>query len=323
MATTNIEWTRGNDGSRGTTWNPTTGCDRVSDGCTNCYAMAMAKRLKGMGLVKYQRDGDPRTSGAGFGVSVHPDELAAPLRWRKPRRVFVDSMGDLFHDAVPDEFIARVWSVMAATPQHQFQILTKRHGRMRSLLNSATFYARDVMSYVVEEHGLNGCSWPLPNCWVGVSVEDQQRADLRIPALLDTPAAVRFLSCEPLLAGLDLDPWLWLTGASTAGSFYDAAGRFRFGGGIGGQAITSVPSKDLDWVIIGGESGGGARPCDPQWIRDIVTQCHEAGVPAFVKQLGSVWARDTGAGSKGGDPAFWPDDLRIRQFPRTGEETTG
>ena len=129
---TGISWTDA-------TWNPTTGCDRVSPGCDNCYALTMAARLKGMGSAKYQRDGDPRTSGPGFGVSVHPDTLWQPLRWRKPRRVFVNSMSDLFHAEVPDSYIAEVFAVMACAPQHQFQVLTKRHARMRSLLNSQRF----------------------------------------------------------------------------------------------------------------------------------------------------------------------------------------
>ena len=125
---TGISWT-------GETWNPTTGCDRVSSGCDHCYAMTMAKRLKGMGQAKYQRDGDPKTSGPGFGLTVHRDALTLPLRWRKPRKVFVNSMSDLFHADVPAEFIARVFAVMAACPQHTFQVLTKRHARMKSLLN--------------------------------------------------------------------------------------------------------------------------------------------------------------------------------------------
>ena len=296
---TGIQWTE-------ETWNPTTGCDRVSPGCDNCYALTMAKRLKGMGQAKYQRDGDPRTSGPGFGLAVHSDALDLPLRWRKPRKVFVNSMSDLFHDEVPTAFIGAVFDVMRRTPQHTYQILTKRHARMRSLARTATF----------------GEGWPLPNVWLGVSVEDQHWADIRIPALLDTPAAVRFLSCEPLLGPVSLDRYLWLNGPSTAGPFYDYAGRRRFGGGIGGQAMSSVKARDLHWVIIGGESGPGARGMDLGWARRLIWECREAEVPVFMKQVGSVAAaRELSllADHKGGDWGHWPDDLRVREFPRNAE----
>lgn len=219
MADTAIEWTD-------TVWNPTTGCDRVSPGCDNCYALTMAKRLKGMGQAKYQRDGDPRTSGPGFGVSVHPDTLDEPLRWRKPRRVFVNSMSDLFHARVPREFLARVFAVMAATPQHTYQILTKRPERAARILNERCTHGhpnsehfRAAMEWAATPHsetyvpGLKSgiyhrVGWPLPNVWIGTSVENQKCADLRIPALIDIPAAVRFLSCEPLLGPLDLTKWM-------------------------------------------------------------------------------------------------------------------
>lgn len=271
----------------------------------NCYALTMAGRLKAMGNPKYQRDGDPATSGPGFGVTTHPDTLGLPLTWRKPRRVFVNSMADLFHDVVPDEFIARVWAVMAETPHHSYQILTKRHGRMRSLLNSARWpqlvaaavnaLADEVPGPIPVDRYDAAYAWatspeyvadqlqPLEHIWLGVSVEDQKRAELRIPALRDTPAAVRFLSCEPLIAPVDLSPWL------------------------------DTPS--IDWVILGGESGGGARPCEPEWIRALIKQCQAADVPVFCKQLGSVWARENGCGGKGGLVEQWPPDLRIREFP--------
>ena len=224
---TTIEWTRGDDGRPGETWNPTTGCDRVSAGCDHCYALTLAKRLKGMGSAKYQRDGDPRTSGPGFGLTVHEEALGVPLRWRNPRRVFVDSMSDLFHSKVPDKFLARVWAVMAATPHHTYQVLTKRHGRMRSLLNSYDFREQVFLATNLDTGETHDDDWPLPNVWQGVSVEDQEHAALRIPALEGTPAAVRFLSCEPLLEPLTLD----LSG--------------------------------MDWAITGGESGPRRRPFDP------------------------------------------------------------
>src|SRR5918996_720578 len=173
-----IEWTSA-------TWNPTTGCDQVSRGCDNCYALTLAKRLRAAGNPRYQHDGNPRTSGPGFGLTLHPDKLDQPLRWRRSRLVFVNSMSDLFHHDVPEAFIRRVFDVMGKAGQHQFQVLTKRPGRMAS-----------VVRRVQPE--------PLPNVWLGTSVEDQRWARVRIPKLLETPAAVRFLSCEPLLGPVDL-----------------------------------------------------------------------------------------------------------------------
>lgn len=255
---TRIQWTE-------TTWNPVTGCDQVSPGCDNCYAMRMARRLKAMGQPKYQTDGDPRTSGPGFGVAVHEDVLTHPLRWRNPRRVFVNSMSDLFHTDVPDEFIARVFAVMSATPKHTYQILTKRHARMRALLNSEQF----------QQFDRNQQDWPLPNVHLGVSAETQQWASIRVPALVDTPAAVRWVSAEPLLGPLDLRPWL----------------------------------PHLDWVVVGGESGPGARPLDLGWVRRIVADCQAAGTAVFVKQLGFRW----GTGHSEFDQ--FPPDLQLRQHP--------
>ena len=283
---TKIQWTE-------QTWNPTTGCDRVSPGCDHCYAMTLAPRLKAMGQAKYQRDGDPATSGPGFGITEHPDSLDEPLRWRKPRKVFVNSMSDVFHDGVSAEFVARIWATMTETPQHTYQVLTKRHGRMRSLLNSRAFLT--LLDSVWRERFPNGnCApsfaWPLHNVWLGTSVEDQKRAALRIPALFETPATTRFLSCEPLLGPVSL-------------SGFDLSG--------------------LHWGILGGESGRGARPMDPSWVRDVIEQCHDQGVAVFVKQLGAVWAQDTWrAGEcaaksdpKGGDPAAWPRGLKVREYP--------
>lgn len=317
-----IEWTDA-------TWSPTTGCDRVSPGCDSCYAMTMARRLKAMGQAKYQRDGNPSTSGPGFGLTVHPDALTLPLRWRKPHRVFVDSMSDLFHKDVPDDFIAQVWAVMAVTPQHTYQILTKRHGRMRSLLNDLGFEA-EVAQEAVGLHIVDGAPnvpletgeswWPLRNCWLGVSVEDQKHADLRIPALLETPAVIRFLSCEPLIGPVQLDRvsdesnrWSTLKTKSVLQRACDQCDGWGTACGI--DDCHFVNDGCVSWVIVGGESGGGARSCDPEWIRSLVQQCRTAGVAPFVKQLGSVWARENGWGGKGGLPEQWPEDLRIREMP--------
>lgn len=233
-----IEWTE-------TTWNPTTGCDRISPGCDNCYALTLAKRLKAMGSAKYQTDGDPRTSGPGFGVAVHVSALALPFRWRDPRLVFVNSMSDLFHAKIPLEFIRRVFDVMAATPQHTYQLLTKRARRLRRLAPHL--------------------DWP-PNVWMGVSVESEKVLN-RVDNLREVPAAVRFLSCEPLLGPL---PGLNLDG--------------------------------IHWAITGGESGPKARPVEPAWVRQIRDACQRDGVAFFHKQWGG---RTPKAGGRELDGRVW------------------
>lgn len=308
---TSIEWTRGDDGSAGVTWNPTTGCDRVSPGCDHCYALTMAKRLKGMGQAKYQRDGDPRTSGPGFGLTTHEDVLTQPLRWSKPRRVFVNSMSDLFHAEVPDGFLAKIFAVMTAAPHHTFQILTKRHARMRSLLNSEQF-AEQMASECARLWGVERVAplrGPLPNVWLGVSAEDQHWADIRIPALLATPAAIRWVSAEPLLNPLSLRPGNWIQ---------------PLGGGPRVNLLKrwEEVGPSLDWVVVGGESGPGARRIGPGWVSHLVEECQESGVPIFVKQMGSVWGRANGADPKGGKPEFWPEDLRVREYPQPVAEVT-
>ena len=320
-----IQWTDA-------TWNPTSGCDRVSPGCDHCYAMTLAKRLKAMGSPRYQTDGDPRTSGPGFGVAIHPEALDWPLRKTKPLRIFVNSMSDLFHESVPDNFIGSVFDVMARTPQHTYQILTKRHARMRSLLTRWQQQAADRphAGASFRRYGMMWSEprvWPLPNVWLGVSVEDQKWADIRIPALLRTPAAVRFLSCEPLLGPIDLGirdphrdhdsddvhgfphPRICLTCSGEDGEPPEVE-YFRRDPAVTGPC-------GIDWVIVGGESGPGARPMEIEWARALVQQCRDAGVTPFVKQLGAIRGRELGIDSHGGDWDGWPADLRVREFPDT------
>jgi len=316
---TKIEWT---DSS----WNPTRGCSLVSAGCTNCYAMKVAGGVAKAAYAGLTRQSGGRTVWTGE-VRLVPEMLDQPLRWKRPRRIFVDSMSDLFHPDVPDNYIARVFAVMAGSQRHTYQVLTKRPERAAELLNDDRFWGNVWMfgmeSFWDDMHmamlDVITPTEPLPNVWLGTSVEDQAAADERIPHLLRTPAAVRFLSCEPLLGAIDLR--------------------------LLRQQFTEPPHRAyaLDWVIVGGESGPNARPCDVSWIRDIVRQCHDAAVPCFVKQLG---ARPRIVGGeedidflartqctdgenvrlgepytialkdrKGGDWDEWPNDLRVREFP--------
>ncbi len=235
-----IEWTEA-------TWNPTTGCDQTSPGCDNCYALSLAKRLKAMGQAKYQVDGDPRTSGPGFGLALHDAVLALPVTWRTPRLVFVNSMSDLFHPKVPIDYIRRVFDVMVDTPHHTYQVLTKRSRRL------AEVAAR--------------LEWP-PNVWMGVSVETN-RYVFRADHLREVPAAIRFLSLEPLLGPV---------------SDLDVAG--------------------LDWVIVGGESGGNARPIQSSWVQAVRDACLARGVPFFFKQWGGRTAK---AGGRTLDGRKWDE----------------
>ncbi len=341
-AVSKIQWTD-------RTWNPVRGCSVVSPGCVNCYAMKQAHRFSGPGrayegLTKQTKAG-PQWTGKLRTVESALDE---PLSWRKPARVFVNSMSDLFHDDVPDEFIDRVFAVMALAPRHTFQILTKRAERMRAYMSALdrairlpteTFArwrseAEQILNDRQDLTTVVTSTWPLPNVWLGVSAEDQQRADERIPLLLQTPAAVRFVSAEPLLGSIDFnriqlpDAYLQMNGYAgvlPAKADVDAEwDDFKY---WQRKALT------LDWVIVGGESGPGARPCDVRWILSIVEQCAQARVSCFVKQVGP-WLRAVGdkpAGPgftpwtsdkrmrdrKGGDPSEWPEDLRVREFPRS------
>lgn len=307
---TKIEWTHGLNGRVGRTWNPVAGCTVISPGCTNCYAMRMAARINKMtpsshyeGLTKIV-NGNPVWTGK---IARAPDKIFnAPLKWGKPTRIFVNSMSDLFHDDMPDEWIDRVFAIIALSPQHTFQILTKRAARMRKYVNCFKPW-RDKLNAPIMKmanadvlpDGWPGVgrrlpSWPLPNVWLGVSVEDQARADERIPLLLETPAAVRFISAEPLLSGLDL----WHP--ETCGDCDPCYGGRPDQCAIGGYYVGLLGG--LDWVIIGGESGPGKRPVDLAWMRSIRDQCLAAGVPLFVKQIDKRIPI--------------PDDLMIRQWPK-------
>lgn len=292
-----IQWTDA-------TWNVVTGCTRVSEGCRHCYIERTPPfRMSG-------RKFDSPEIGGTTGVAVHRDRFYKPMGWRKPRRIFVNSLSDLFHDDIPDGVIGSVWNTMALTPQHSYQILTKRPARMRSLLRkwelAGWMWRRDDMAWCGPVQG------PLPNVWLGVSVEDQQWANTRIPALLETPAAVRWLSCEPLLGPVTLPFFHEIGKCNCAGGTPEASyAHERHCGLEPGPAW-----GELHWTVIGGESGPGARPMDPTWAASLVEQCRTAGVPAFVKQMGSVWARQNDADSKGGKWQHWPADLRVREYPQ-------
>lgn len=311
-----IEWT-------GSTWNPVRGCSRVSEGCRHCYAETMAARFskpgqwgRGLAFWATRPDGKKEARWTGTVMAAPDHVLTEPLRWKAPRTIFVNSTSDLFHEDLPDEVIDRVFAVMALCPQHTFQVLTKRPERMRDYVSrvektwctpegtadweaigrAAVAISGDEWKYVLPEE------WPLPNVWLGTSVEDQATADARIPHLLATPAAIRFISAEPLLGPVDLtsldingdgetdalnpmswaeaiedwrdtDPdweeqfldWFWLSRMPTEGNV----------------------CATLDWVICGGESGPGARPMHPDWARSLRDQCAAAAVPFFFKQWGA------------------------------------
>lgn len=255
------------------TWSPVTGCTRVSPGCDHCYI----ERTPPFRMAHRRFDGDG--PGSTTGVMLHPERLEIPLHWRKPRRVFVCSMADLFHDEVPDEYIAHVFAVMQSCASHTFQVLTKRVGRMHSLLNSDEFWAAvtDFGTIVIGQRPSRAQYWPnegqrrkyLPNVWLGCTAENQHWADIRIPALLDTPAAVRWVSAEPLLGPIDL---------RCGNADYSTCGS--------SGACDMSMIKQLDWIVSGGESGPGARPAHPDWFRSIRDQCQAAGVAFHFKQWG-------------------------------------
>lgn len=295
-----IQWTEAS-------WNPVTGCSVVSPGCEHCYAATLSQRF---GYTK-----QPWTAQhAAENVQLHPERLDQPLHWRRPRRIFVNSMSDLFHDQVPDGFLIEVFAHMWWAPQHTFQVLTKRPARMGDpvLMSLIETELRERERSLTAVDCPTPLLWPLPNVWLGVSVEDQRSADERIPILLQTPGAVRFVSAEPLLEDI---------------------------------YIPVLDMGRLDWIIIGGESGPNCRRLDLEWVRSLVWRARHSGPkkPAvFIKQLGGyavsatkadhlgriaagapmgseptspepwrLWLHDR----KGGNPEEWPKDLRVREWP--------
>lgn len=359
MATdTSIEWAD-------KTWSPIIGCDRVSEGCTGCYAISQA-RIRTF-------NPNPKISQAFAGtvdviggrvdwtgqVNQLENRLAEPLRWKKQRKVFVNSLSDLFHKNVDYDFIVKVFAIMALTPQHSYQLLTKRHARMRTVLNDRCtcgnghapgVHFRSAMAWAVSkanpnriagvpddaEQRVSNTPWPLPNLHLGVSVEDQHWADIRIPALLDTPAAVRWISAEPLLGPIDLFGKLdyhghrpkltyWLDGRPGFGDPYTTST------GIQMRPLTTGPK--LDWVVAGGETGPNARTPHPDWFRTLRNQCAQAGVPFLFKQWGDwgpMWPLDKddhiittrrglGVTIANDGTVYQPGDLSYPDGPRYGE----
>lgn len=347
MGDSSIEWT-------GKVWNPITGCTKVSEGCRFCYAETFSERWRGVAGHPFEQ---------GFDLKLWPERLGLPLSWTTPQKIFVNSMSDLFHKDVPDQFIDQVFAVMAICgadrfrcrrrncshegmeceeggaspsplPIHTFQVLTKRADRMKEYLTD-----RDARGRIQDaarslpwhcedpEEMAASAGWPMKNVHLGVSVEDQDAADDRIPLLLQTPAAVRWISAEPLLGPINIDGHLWFS-TRKLGDKYE-------------------PPRDtkLDWVVVGGESGANARPFDVMWGKMLLDQCRAAGVAFFMKQLGKVAVTDnanlwdfpegvrvldhgtTAAGAryklkdpKGGDMSEWPEELRVREFPAAAPE---
>lgn len=354
---TGISWTD-------STWNAVSGCTRVSDACRFCYVdwapnfrvenrhfRVECPECTGSGICVGCRNGHYCAKGdrccptcGGFGgvrsneigattdIRLHEDRLDQPLRWSRPRRIFVNSTSDVFHEEVPSSYIAKMFAVMALASRHTFQVLTKRPARMRSLLNSKDFWAQvayEVGALAMERklipESLDAMEFidkyePLPNVWLGVTVENQKWADIRIPILMETPAAVRFLSCEPLLGPVELTGLDWnppsapvaddgLTNALN-GTWYPALGD------ASKEALCSMTDlARIDWVIAGGESGTQARPMEMSWVESLRNQCAGHDVPFFFKQAGVRLAREWGCTSRNGsDPAEWPIDLP-QEFP--------
>ncbi len=278
-------------------WNPIRGCSRVSAGCERCYAMGVAARFSGPGQpyegLAVRKNGLATWTGK---VVAIPEHLEDPIRWRRPRRIFVNSMSDLFHEDLPRESIAEVFAVMATAKHHQFQVLTKRSWRMLEVLNDPGFHiqvsaiasARSLVRKVGLVFRADEMSWPLPNVWLGVSAEDQETADRRIPDLLASPAAIRWVSAEPLLGPIDCS---------------DYFARYRE---VGAEVLPPP-----DWIVVGGESQPGCREMDLEWLKDMLMTIDPGDTRRFVKQLG-------GHPNPRKVMAEWPEDLRVQEYPDQG-----
>ncbi len=299
---TKIEWTE-------KTWNPVVGCSLASPGCANCYAMRMAARLDAMGVEHYWGLTKPSKSGPVWTgrIDFAPERvLLEPRRRKKATTYFVNSMGDLFHEAVSDSWIDDVFATMVLCPHHTFQILTKRPKRMFEYVSRLPNRRREFDCHAQ----LDVCAWPLPNVWLGVSCEDQKRADERIPHLLRTPAAIRFVSCEPLLGPVDLRGiWDWCPEHDFASGFCVQ----RNHPGV----------RRLNWVIAGGESGPNARPMHPDWARSLRDQCIAASVPFFFKQWGE-WVTEDQSPEDAVNPSWcrcpWAEEDRHGNWTK-GDQT--
>lgn len=301
--TTGIQWTD-------RTWNAVRGCSRISEGCRNCYAERVATRFGTKdgpfsGYATMTKSG-PRWTGK---VELIESQLLEPLKWRKPQRVFVNSMSDLFHESLPDEAIDRVFAVMALCPHLTFQVLTKRAKRMREYFSSISRLKEidaqvcEISAYLGDQQDWDN-ALPMPNVHLGVSVEDQKAADERIPELLRTPAAIRFVSYEPALGPVDFHEYAW-EGIEPTGKFRTYRGKR--------EMEFDARGRKLHWVIVGGESGPGARPFNVDWARNTIRQCKAAGVAVFYKQGG--YSNRCAHDKKGGHFECFPEDLKIREFP--------
>jgi protein gp37 len=325
-----IEWTEA-------TWNPIVGCTIVSPGCTNCYAMKMAARLDAMGQPRYAGLTKPSKAGAVWTgeMKLAEEALTIPLRRKKPTVWFVNSMSDLFHESVPDAWIDRVFAVMALCPQHTFQVLTKRSARTRAYM--ADEGAVGERLYLAARAILSRCpgsspAWPLKNVWLGVSAEDQRRADERVPDLLATPAAVRFVSAEPLLGPIDFTRIeARSTGTLINGDFAHPKRINALTGWAGHYPSPTVfhtrshRVAALSWIIVGGESGPSARPMHPAWARSIRDQCAAVGVAYLFKQWGAWgpehpdWPRAQATVMADDGTLYRPEDLACPDGARRGE----
>lgn len=270
-----IEWTEA-------TWNVITGCDIESPGCINCYAMTLAgSRLRNhpsrVGLTKQAANGAHVWTGE---VRFNEQWLDQPMRWTRPRMIFVVAHGDLFHPSVPDEWIDKVFAVMARARWHTYQVLTKRAKRMREYLsNPDTRWRILIAASKIPYCAMEAMPWPLPHVWIGVSAEDQKRADERIPELLQAPAAVRWVSLEPLIGPIDLVETCW--------NHVDGDTAMRFATAVDKATVSLRTIFGIDWVVPGGESGPRARPSHPDWFRSLRDQSVAAGVAFLFKQHGA------------------------------------